>query len=136
MPYLLLSFLTSVRSTGTPDLRLSVRSRWPFREAQGIAAFTVSKTSCANTFPGSPGPFAPMPCGQTSSYRRTRKPRPPPTRLIRVRGGNDFLSGTLGGSSTLTVGISFASCTLAISYSWVSVSKTASSTLVLRYKSA
>src|SRR5580704_10192531 len=59
-----------------------------------------------------------------------------PTNMISNRGGNDFLSGIGAGSSTLTVGISFASCTFANSNSLVKTSSTASWIRVRRYKSA
>ena len=43
-----------------------------------------------------------------------------------LRGGNDFRSGTIGASSTLTLGVSFASSTFANSYCCVKTSNTVS----------
>src|SRR5262249_26013623 len=76
----------------------------------------VSKTSSANCLPGS--------WGSISVQRRLVKSHntPPtiPSTIPRVMkrnvGGNDFFVGTTAASSTFTLGISFASCTLASSY--------------------
>src|SRR5215475_8178488 len=108
----------------------------PLRESFGILAFTVAKTSFARVLRGS---FTSVP-SQALWHRiqadASAHANAVPRTTIAIRGGNDFLSGISGTSSTLTVGISLASCTLANSYSLVRVSKMASCTLVWRYRSA
>ena len=69
--------------------------------------------------------------GRRSSCIRDRKEMlekksTAPTAVNDPRGGNDFLVGTTAASRTFTLGISFASCTLASSYCWVRSSKTVS----------
>src|SRR5438876_328775 len=101
-----------------------------------MLARTVEKISCASTLRGSAESVCSHDFFAKIQPVAMANPNAVPKTTMRVRGGNDFLSGMLGGSSTLTVAISFASWTLASSYSFVKVSKTASCTLVVRYRSA
>src|SRR5437667_3629784 len=55
-----------------------------------------------------------------------------PRIMMTRRGGLDFFSGTLPGSSTFIVGIDFASSILASSYLWFSIRYTASAILFWR----
>src|SRR3989442_15923876 len=95
---------------------------FPFRDAHGMRAFSVPATSCKKILRGS--------CGSTSFHRadpntqttEKQKTKNAPSSMITRRGGDDFPSGILAGSSTLTLGVSFASCTLASSYCSVSSS--------------
>src|SRR6266478_2381800 len=98
----------------------------PFRVTHGTCGFTAATISCARILRGSSGSarghwFAPS--TQTIEAPAARSV---PRNMINKRGGNDFFSGIVAGSRTLTLGVSFASCTLASSYCCVSSSKTVS----------
>src|SRR5580692_9343237 len=98
----------------------------PFRESQCARAFRDSTTSFARILRGSSG--SPVrqcsaPNTQTTDIDKTKNV---PRNMINNRGGNDFFSGTCAGSSTLTLGVSLASSTLASSYCSVRSSKTVS----------
>src|SRR5579871_5222274 len=94
--------------------------RFAIRTAAGRSRLTraraVAPTSSASIRAGSSGSRS------SQRFRATNQPAAPatpssvPQHASRNRGGNDFFVGTTGESSTFTVGISFASCTLAISY--------------------
>src|SRR5579862_528742 len=108
----------------------------PFLARRGMYGRMLPPTSEARTLRASCGSS----CFQFSLPRTHSAPSTPaktaPPKPMSALGGKDFFSGTLEGSNTFTLGVSFASCTFAISYSRVRVSNTASSTLVCRYKSA
>src|SRR6266404_1422280 len=117
--------------------------RWPFDSAlapllenPGIRACTVVNTSVAKAFRGSETSTASHSVFPSIQDIASVTPSIVPRSMITVRGGNDFFVGTIAASSTLTVGISLASCTFANSYCWVSSSYTVSWILVCRYKSA
>src|ERR1700685_2357961 len=59
-----------------------------------------------------------------------------PSKINKVRGGQDVLSGTCALSKTFTLGVSLTSCTLASSYALVKSSNTVSSIFTRRYSSA
>ena len=119
-----------IRRRGLPVIRTASTSPCNIAAAPAAAvtllAFSVSATSSASSFLGS--------CGSIDAYVRfakihahaPRKKNAAPKAVNSPRGGNDFLVGTTGASRTLTLGISFASCTLASSYCWVRSSKTVS----------
>src|ERR1700674_5062920 len=104
----------------------------PFRDVHGNRAFSAPATSCAKTLRGS--------CGSTSSQRAEpntqttdkARARKVPKSMTTKRGGYDFFSGILAGSKTFTLGVSFASCTLASSYCSVRSSYTVSWIFVCR----
>src|SRR5438874_3096333 len=98
----------------------------PFRATHGTCAFTVATTSCASILRGSAGSAC---CHWLEPSTHTTDIAPArnvPRNMINKCGGNDFLSGIVAGSKTLTLGVSFASCTFASSYCSVSNSKTVS----------
>src|SRR5712664_974196 len=105
---------------------LSAFSPEPFSEMKPARAAMVEKTSFANSLRGSSASapcHASLPKIQTAA---TVTAKIVPRKMIGSRGGKDLLSEMFAVSSTFTVGISFASWTFAISYSFVSVSRTAS----------
>src|SRR6266568_6140133 len=111
------SLAESCRRASRTQIRcVTPRNREPLDGAHGMREFIVWKISCAKTFPGS--------CASTSSHRDLPKTKTAPAanvkkverNMIKNRGGNDFLSGMRAASSTLTLGVSFASCTFASSY--------------------
>src|SRR5690349_14000209 len=110
--------------------------RDPLGGAQGIFRLTVLSTSRTKIFCGSLALISFQRAWPKTQIVAALKHRKAPTNIIAERGGKDFFSGTLAASRTFTLGISLASATLASSYSWVRVSKTASSTFERRYKSA
>src|SRR5260370_21527103 len=98
----------------------------PFCANFGSRAFTVVNISCAKTFLGSLESVWSQDVFPNTQVDATAKANAVPTNMIIIRGGNDFLSGMLGESRTFTTGISLTSWTLAISYSLVRASNTAS----------
>src|SRR5207249_5433375 len=94
----------------------------PSCEAQCVRALNVANTSRAKTLRGSFGsPWCQWLDARTKTIH-TEAAKNVPRNMIRRRGGNDFFSGTVAGSRVLTLGVSFASCTLASSYCSVSSS--------------
>src|SRR5580704_4080639 len=94
--------------------------------AQSARAFSVATISCARTLRGSFGSASSHLFAPNIQITEELITRNVPKKTISKRGGNDFFSGILPGSSTFTLGVSFASCTLASSYCSVSNSYTVS----------
>src|SRR5579862_2985512 len=125
------SYLTPDSGGFNPALESAARRPLPFSDvpapesfewAQGMCSFTSSKTSCANNFVGSVAEVS-FHCLRPRIPKAARAKNPKAVaQIIKVRGGNDFFSGTNAVSSTLTLGVSLASCTFANSYCCVSVS--------------
>src|SRR6266436_2185287 len=112
------------------DTNLLKRPRSFFQSR--VASLEISDR---NSLWGSLGPTSDQRSLPTIQVEANKNPNIPPPKASHRRGGQLFLSGTRAASSTFTLGVSFASCTFAISYDSVKSSKTVSSTFARRYKS-
>src|SRR5882762_1368401 len=98
----------------------------PFRDVHGNRALTAPATSWAKIFRGSRGSTSSHCAEPNTQTVDSATARNVPKNMITKRGGHDFFSGILAGSKTFTLGVSFASWTLASSYCSVRSSYTVS----------